>query len=114
MNSTVKTICATLSSKMAEDIKVIDVGSLTSVADYFVIASGRSVTQVKALYEAVDEVLEKQNSLPVIRREGNVEGRWIAMDYGDIVVHIFHKEAREVYQLDLLWNNGDNVTEYVD
>ncbi len=114
MNNTVKTICATLGSKMAEDIKVIEVGNLTSVAEYFVIASGRSVTQVKALYEAVDEVLEKQNDMPVIRREGNVEGRWIAMDYGDIVVHIFHKEAREIYQLDLLWNNGDNVTEYVD
>lgn len=114
MNNTVKVICKTLASKMAEDIKIIEVGALSSVADYFVIASGRSVTQVKALYEAVDEVLEKQESLPVIRREGNTEGRWIAMDYGDIVVHIFHKEAREVYQLDLLWNNGDNVTEYID
>lgn len=109
-NKTVKLIVEALSSKKAEDIKIIEVGNMTSVADYFVICSGRNTTQVKALYEGVEDHLNKQANLSPRRFEGVTEGRWIAIDYIDVVVHIFHKEAREMYQLDMLWDNGSNVT----
>lgn len=109
---TVNTICKVLADKQAVDIKIIDVRGQSNITDYFVVCSGRSMPQVKALFEHLEEQLEKQGKF-AIRKEGYTEGRWIAVDYGDIIVHIFHKETREIYSLDNLWNNGTNVTSYV-
>lgn len=112
-NELVKTICKALSDKKALDIKIITIKAMTDIADYFIICSGKSAPQVKALYDSVDEVLSSQGIEPQ-RTEGVAEGRWIAMDYQNVVVHIFHQETREFYQLDKLWNNGANVVDYTD
>ena len=111
VKETVNTICKILSDKLATDIKIVEIGGISDLADYFVICSGRSMPQVKAIFEHLEEQLEKQSKF-ALRKEGYTEGRWIAVDYGDVIVHIFHKDTREIYALDTLWNNGSNVTTY--
>ena len=108
---TVNTICELLASKQATDIKIVEITGISDIADYFVICSGRSMPQVKAIFEHLEEQLESEGRF-ALRKEGYTEGRWIAVDYGDVIVHIFHKDTREIYSLDTLWNNGSNVTTY--
>ncbi len=110
-NKTVNSICKCLADKLATDIRIVEIKGMTDIADYFVVCSGKSVPQVKAVCEHLEEQMEKEGVF-VRRKEGYTEGRWIAMDYSDVIVHIFHKETREIYALDTLWNNGTNVTEY--
>ena len=83
---------------------------MTVITDYMVIATGRSVPQVKALAENVEEELAKLD-LFARRREGVNEGHWCILDYGDVMVHIFHEQDREYYQLERLWSNGANEVE---
>ena len=109
----VEKICQVLSDKQASDIISIHLTDLTVIADDFIIASGRSSAQVKGLFRYVDEEMSKIGIEPK-RSEGISEGKWIAVDYGDVVVHIFHEETREFYHLDNLWDNGNNVTKYED
>ena len=97
-----------LSSKKAEDILLIDVREKTTLCDYFVIASGRNTTQVRALCENLEEHLSKQGLEPR-RTEGVREGRWGVLDYGDVVVHIFNDESRLFYHLERLWAEGENI-----
>ncbi len=96
-----------LDEKKGLRIEVLDVRELTVITDYMVIASGRSVPQVKALAEHVMEELAKQDVF-VRRKEGLSEGHWCVLDYGDVMVHIFHEKDRSYYQLDHLWSNGSN------
>ena len=100
-----------LSSKKAEDILLIDVREKTALCDYFVIASGRNTTQVRALCENLEEHLSKQGIEPR-RTEGVRDGRWGVLDYGDIIVHIFNDESRLFYHLERLWGEGDNVRRF--
>ena len=94
----------------AKDIVVLKVDEMTVITDYMVIATGRSVPQVKALAENVEEELAKLD-LFARRREGVNEGHWCILDYGDVMVHIFHEQDREYYQLERLWSNGTNEVE---
>lgn len=94
-----------LDSHKAEDIRVIGVTELTSLADYFVIASGSSSTQVKALSDYVEKELMEKGEAPK-RTEGYAASNWILMDYGTVVVHIFQKETRTFYDLERLWKDG--------
>lgn len=110
-NETVKTICKFLADKSAQNIKIVEIKGMTDIADHFIICSGRSAPQVKAIFEHMEEEMEKLGKF-ALRKEGMSEGRWIAVDYGDVIVHIFHKETRELYALDSLWDNGRNVTVY--
>ncbi len=112
-NQTVLDICHALSEKSAVDIRIVEVKGMSDIADYLIVCSGKSAPQVKALFEHLEATLEKKDKF-AIRHEGASEGRWICVDYGDIIVHIFHKETRDVYALDTLWNNGSNVTVYQD
>ena len=96
-----------LDAKRAQDIVVLKVDEMTVITDYMVIATGRSVPQVKALCEHVEEELAKHD-LFAKRREGLTEGRWCVLDYGDLMVHIFHEQDREYYQLERLWSDGTN------
>ena len=100
-----------LTVKKAEDITLIDVSELTIIADYFIIASGRSTTQVKSICDEMIVEMEKLNFKP-IRKEGYNAGRWIVVDYGDFLIHIFHKEEREFYNIERLWVNNDNKLDY--
>lgn len=100
-------ICKVLVAKKANDIVCINVSKKTTLSDYFIIASGRSTTQVKALCEYVEEGLSKMG-VDVRRREGESEGRWAVLDYGDVIVHVFDDENRLFYHLEKLWEDGDN------
>ena len=106
-----ETVCAFLASKKAEDIVIVDVREKTVLCDYFVIAGGRSTTQVKALCDNLEEKLSKEGMEPR-RVEGVKEGRWGVLDYGDVIVHIFNDESRLFYHLERLWGEGDNVRRY--
>ncbi len=100
-----------LSDKKAQDIVIVNVGDQTVVCSYFVIASGRSTTQVRALCDNVEEELKKKEFTPV-RTEGVREGRWGVLDYGDVVVHVFNEESRLFYYLERLWDSGKNVEHF--
>ena len=91
-----------LDNKKAEDIKILHIGDLTSIGDYFIVATGNSSTQVKALSDEVDRVLSSEGIEPK-RIEGLSGASWILMDYYEVIVHIFQKETREFYQLERLW-----------
>ncbi|MGI5853326.1 MAG: ribosome silencing factor [Bacillota bacterium] len=92
--------------KKAINPVVLDVSGISRVTDFFVILSGNTEIQVQAIAEAVKEKLEAQE-VTYIRREGFSEGRWVLLDYGDVVVHVMHREEREYYDLERLW--GDAV-----
>lgn len=94
--------------KKAHDIVILDVADLTALADYFVICSGHSTLQVRAIVEAVQEGL---NPAGVMARhvEGYDRGRWVVLDYGDVVVHIFLDEDREYYNMERLWGEAPMV-----
>ena len=104
----VKLAYEALDSKKGEDIKVIEIGDITSIADYFVIANGTNPSQVDALVDAVDEALGRGGFEPK-RVEGVRSAGWILMDYGDIVVHVFSKEDRLFYNLERIWRDGKDV-----
>ena len=106
-------MCKAMSDKRAFDITVIDVEGLSDVADAFIIASGKSAPQVKAIFDNLEFEMEKQGVF-ARRKEGTTEGRWIAVDYFDVIVHIFQEESRKFYQLEKLWINENNVTKYED
>lgn len=107
-----KECCKALSEKKGLDIVYVNVSEQTIVCSYFVIATGRSGTQVRALGEAVEEKLKKNFDLSPLREEGFREGRWGVLDYGDVVVHVFNEESRLFYFLERLWDSGRNVTKY--
>ncbi len=104
-------ICKVLKDHKAEDIVAVDVKEKTDVADYFVVAGGRSMTHTRSLIEHVEEEMEKEGVSPT-RSEGVREGRWAVLDYGDVIVHIFNDETRLFYHLETLWDDGKNVTRY--
>ncbi len=95
-----------LDSKKGADIKVMEVTELTSLADYFVICTGGSNTQINALCDAVEEALEKEGDEKPLHREGHRGGIWVLLDYGCVVIHVFNDEAREFYSLERLWSDG--------
>jgi ribosome-associated protein len=98
-------ITAVASDRKALDIRVLDVRGIVGYTDWFVICSGRSERQAKAIHDAVYESLKESGLLPR-RVEGSREARWILMDYLDAVVHIFTPEAREFYRLEQLWGEA--------
>jgi ribosome-associated protein len=97
-------------TKKANDVVIMDVRKLTDVADFFVVCSGDSDIQVKAIADAIADGTEKLQTDPW-HREGLTQRQWILLDYVDVVVHIFHKEARKYYNLEKLW--GDAKIEIV-
>lgn len=97
-------------SKKAENIRIFDLRSLSNIADYFVICSGTTEVHVKAIYEEIDKQLARQ-ALHPLHVEGENLGRWVLLDYIDVVVHIFQPAIREYYGLERLW--GDAIIEEV-
>jgi ribosome-associated protein len=94
--------------KQASDVSVLDVRELIGITDYFVIASGATDRQVKAITEEVEASLRGRGTKPT-RREGAKEGRWVLLDYVDFVIHVFHEEDREYYALERLWADAPVV-----
>ena len=106
-NALVQDIARALYDRKAQNIVALNVAHLTVITDYMVIASGRNANQVKALADEVDERMAEQG-LPLRRMEGQNEGRWIVMDFGQILVQLFHQEERAYYNLERLWEAGSN------
>lgn len=103
-------IASILSEKKGFDILVMELKGITLVADYFVIASGGSNTQVQALaHHVLDQMGEA--GFQELRVEGKNEAHWVLIDYGDVVVHIFQEEDREFYNLERLWGDA-NIIRY--
>jgi len=97
------------SDKRAIDPIIIEVAELLVVTDYFVIVTGNTAIQVKAIVEEVEERLRKEAGVKPIGREGLAEARWVLLDYGDLVVHVFRPEEREFYRLERLWGDAPRV-----
>ncbi|MBR4949560.1 MAG: ribosome silencing factor [Clostridia bacterium] len=108
INLILKTAVEALEEVKGEDIKVIKIDELTVLADYFIIATGNSTTQIKALADRVDQQLSLKGIEPY-HREGFSSGSWILLDYNSVVIHIFHPETRDFYNLEKLWNDGEVI-----
>ena len=104
----VKEIVKILDSKKAADITAIEIKDLSTIGDYFVVASGNSHTQVRALAEEVDEKLSAMGVEPK-KVEGYQTCLWVLMDYYDVIVHIFNKETREFYSIERLWSDAPKM-----
>jgi len=95
--------------KKATEMVVLDLRQIASFAEYFLIASGANQRQVQAICDEIEEQLKKRLSTRPVRIEGYSSAEWVLMDYGDFIVHIFNKEAREFYDLERLWRDAGRV-----
>lgn len=93
------------SDKQANNIVLLDTRNVCTFADYFLICSGESEKQIKAIYDEIEHVLKKAGATPCYR-EGATDSGWLLLDYGDLIVHIFAPAEREYYQLDELWSEA--------
>ncbi len=105
----VREIVSILDDKKAEDISALDVRGLTSLADYFVIATASSDTHAKALADYVEEEVKKRHGELPHHIEGREWNRWVVLDYGDIIVHIMLPDVRDYYGIDWLWSDAKKV-----
>lgn len=96
------------SDKKASDVLLLDIRSVTTIADYFVICTGNNTRQIQAIADALGEDLGKQGA-KVLYREGVAETGWVLLDFGDIIVHIFGAKEREYYRLERLWSDAKTV-----
>lgn len=96
--------------RKAFDLDVLSVGKLTSIADYFVICSASNERQTQAIADAIDGKLREKHSSKPLFTEGSGLGRWILVDYGDFIIHVFTEECRKFYALERLWGDAPNVT----
>lgn len=115
MNTDIKkqldSICNILDFHKGHAITTVDLSEQSVIADYFVIADGATAQQVKSMADYLEEGMDKLQLRP-IRKEGYADGKWIVLDYGDIIVHLFRKEERAYFALERLWNNGRNLSEH--
>lgn len=103
-----KLVIDALEDKKAEDIKVIDISEVSVLADYFIIAGGNNSSQIQALCNNVEEKLGRAGH-PCRQIEGYDTANWILMDFGDVIVHIFDKENRLLYDLERIWRDGKMI-----
>ena len=106
---TAKLIASILDKKKGEEIVVCNVGALSTLGDYFVIASGGSLPHVRAMADEVEEKLSKDYGIEPARIEGYQTSAWILMDYGDVLVHLFQEDSRKFYSLERLWADAPRV-----
>ena len=97
-----------LDDRKGEDIKVIDISKVSTIADYFIIANGSNSNQVSALVDSVEDKLAKEGFYAK-QREGLGLGSWVLLDFGEIIVHVFDKENRLFYDLERVWRDGISV-----
>ena len=104
-------ICKLLYEKKAIDILALHIGDKTIIADWFIVASGNSVTQMRALCDTLEEKADELG-VTLHRKEGYEDARWIVLDFGFILVHLFHPEERAYYNIERLWEGDDNLIRY--
>ena len=103
-----KKIIAAMEEKKAVDIRVLDIADISSIGDYFIIASGNNQNQVQAIIDEVDQRLGREGVSPR-QVEGYPNANWVLMDYGDVIVHVFDAENRLYYDLERIWKDGKNI-----
>lgn len=96
-------------NKKAEDIVILDVRKLSSVTDFFVIATGTSEPHLRAILDEVTDNLRRQHSLRPRAVDGTAQGAWVALDYFDVIMHVMRAELRERYDLEGLWGDAPRV-----
>jgi ribosome-associated protein len=101
-------IVAAAGEKQAHNILTLDIREISTIADYFIICSGGTTRQAKAIYDEIEFKLSKDRLWP-LHVEGISESKWVLMDYGDIIVHVFDDETREYYDLEGLWGDAPKV-----
>ena len=106
----VRLAAAVALDKKAADLDVLSVGALTSIADYFVLCSAGNERQAQAIADAIVERLKEQMNVRPLLVEGTTPGRWILLDFGDFIFHVFTEDARRFYGLERLWGDAPNVT----
>jgi ribosome-associated protein len=95
--------------RKAVDIRLIRVEEISSLADWFVICNGLTDVQVRAIARSVEDTLEQEAGRLPLRREGQSEGRWVVLDYGELIVHVLTPQERAYYDLESFWGHGDQV-----
>lgn len=103
-----KLACEALEEHKGGDIRVIDISEISTIADYFVIASASNTSQMQALVDAVEEKLYRAGYQDA-SQEGNQRSSWVLIDYKDIIVHVFSKEDRLFYDLERIWEDGKMI-----
>ena len=106
----VQTAVASALDKKALDLDVLEVSELTSIADYFILCSATSERQTQAIADGIVEKMRAEEHIKPLLVEGTTPGRWILIDFGDFIVHIFTEETRRFYGLERLWGDAPNVT----
>jgi len=104
-------LCEFLYDKKAEDIVALHVADKTIIADWFVVASGRAAVQLRAMADDLEEKAPDLG-LKLLRKEGYSGGRWIVLDFASILIHLFHPEERAFYNMERLWEDGENCLRY--
>lgn len=104
-----KHVVDTVEEKKGRDISLLNLKGISMVTDYFLIVTGNSTTQVKAISDNLEDKLPEAG-IPVLRVEGLPEARWVLVDCGDLVVHVMTPETREFYSLERLWGDAEVVT----
>ncbi len=105
----IKTAVNSLEDKKAFDIRILDIKKVSSITDYFIIASGSNKNQLQAMCDSVEEDMHK-SGFNLKNREGYAQGGWILLDYYDIIIHIFTDEMRQFYDLDHTWRDGISLS----
>jgi ribosome-associated protein len=95
--------------KKAADIVLLKVTEVSYLTDYFVIATGFSTTQIKAICDSIEKQIEEKYQLVPLRIQGKSDARWIVVDYGEVIVHIFMQEEREYYNLEAFWGHAERI-----
>lgn len=95
--------------RKAEDIVLLQVNEVSYLADFFVVATGFSTTQVRAIADSIEDKLEKDFDRTPIRIEGRNDGTWILQDYGEVIVHVFLPQEREFYNLEAFWGHAERI-----
>ncbi len=104
-------VARVLDDKLAKDITILNISNVSSLADFFVIATADSTPHVKALMEEVKDRIKSLFSRLPVRMENDAKNRWNLLDYGDVVVHILHKDERETYAIEKFWSNAFSISE---
>lgn len=110
IESRVRLAVAAALDKKAFDLDVLSVGDLTSIADYFILSTATNERQAAAIADNILEKLKKEMGVRPLLVEGASPGRWILLDYGDFIIHIFTEDVRRFYGLERLWGDAPNVT----
>jgi ribosome-associated protein len=104
-----RTAARAASAKGGEETVIVEVGAVLAITDAFVITSGRNTRQVKTIADEVEAKLKSEGGISPLRVEGLSDSRWVLLDYGDLVIHVFLDETREFYDLERLWSDAPRV-----